>query len=199
VTFIPLGLYAGVWRYASTRDALRAVAAVVVSEIAAVGVIVITQGDLGDFSRSVFVIDAFICSMAIVAARFAERAIAGTFGLARRGDMHRVVIVGAGRAGRSLLRELRETPGERVVAFVDDDPGLSGRRLNGVRVAGGIDRLSGVIEQATPETVLVTIPNAPRDRLDEIVRVCAQRDVACRFVLREIAADPQSLLHTNGS
>ena len=52
-------------RYASARDALRAGAAVVVSGIGAVGIVTLTQGPLGDFSRSVFVIDALICAAAI--------------------------------------------------------------------------------------------------------------------------------------
>ena len=80
------------------------------------GIVVLTHGELGDFSRSVFVIDALICTVAIVGARFAERAIVRGIELARSGEGRRVLIVGAGRTGRSMLRELRETPGERVVA-----------------------------------------------------------------------------------
>ena len=51
----------------------------------------------------------------------------------------RTLIVGAGRTGRSLMRELRETPGERVVGFLDDDPRLWRRRLQGVPVLGTAD------------------------------------------------------------
>ena len=193
-TFIPLGMYAGVWRYASSRDAVRAITAVFISEIAAVGFVVITQGQLGDFSRSVFVIDALICSLMVTASRFAERAIVGGLDLTRGREARRVLVVGAGRSGRSLLRELRETPGERVVGFVDDDPALLGRRLNGVRVVGGTDSFERVFERTTPETVLVTIPNAPRERLDEIVRICENHDVACRFVLRDVDVDPREIL-----
>ena len=109
------GMYAGVWRYASSRDALRArvrgrrLGGRRARHRRA------HAGDLGDFSRSVFVIDALICTVAIVGARFAERAIVRGIELARSGDGRRVLIVGAGRTGRSMLRELRETPGERVV------------------------------------------------------------------------------------
>ena len=38
-------------------------AAVVVSEVGAIGIVALTQGPLGDFSRSVFVIDALICAV----------------------------------------------------------------------------------------------------------------------------------------
>ena len=195
IVFVPLGLYAGVRRYAGARDALRAAIAVCVSEVLAVGLLVLTQEPAGDFSRDVFVIDALICSVVIVVSRFAERALTRVLELARHRDARRVLIVGAGRSGRSLLRELRETPGERVVGFVDDDPELAGRRLSGVRVVGDISTLGGrTLDRVHPDVVLVTIPNAPRDRLDEIVRACAKLDVTCRFVRREADLDPQTVL-----
>jgi len=191
VALLLLGMYAGVWRYASARDALRATTAVVVSGIVALGIIVLTQGSLGDFSRSVFVIDALICSIAITIARFAERAIVHAIELARHREGRRVLIVGAGRGGRSLLRELRESPGERIVGFVDDDPGLRGRRLNGARVAGGTATIDAVLERTKPDVVFVTIPNAPAERLAAIVRACEGREIDCRFVRREVDIDPR--------
>ena len=197
ITLLLMGMYAGVWRYASARDALRATTACVVSAVAALGIVVLTQGNLGDFSRSVFVIDALICSIAITAARFAERAIVHAVELARHREGRRVLIVGAGRTGRSMLRELRETSGERVVGFVDDDPGLRGRRLNGVRVIGGTSNIEPVLERAHPDIVFVTIPNAERDRLDAIVRACEGREINCRFVQRDADVDPRVILGTS--
>jgi len=197
IVFVLFGLYAGVRRYAGSRDAIRAAGAVVVSEVLAVGLLVLTQQPAGDFSRDVFVIDAFICTVVIIASRFAERALVRALDLVRHRDARRVMIIGAGRSGRSLLRELRETPGERVVAFVDDDPSLAGRRVSGVRVVGDISTLAGrTLGRVQPDVVLVTIPNAPRDRLDEIVRACAKLDVTCRFVRREADLDPQTVLRT---
>jgi FlaA1/EpsC-like NDP-sugar epimerase len=107
---------------------------------------------------------------------------------------HRTLIVGAGRAGRSLLRELRETPGEHVVGFVDDDSRLRGRRLQGVPVLGGAHELERILSAAGPETVLVTIPDAPRERLDLVVEGCARAQVPCRFVRRETDLDPRVVL-----
>jgi len=42
--------------------------------------------------------------------------------------------------------------------------------------------------------VLVTIPDAPRDRLDAIVGACTAAGVPCRFVRREIDLDPRVVL-----
>ncbi len=192
--FIPLGLYRGVWRYASASDALRVVIAVAVSEVVAVAVLAATRS-FGDFPLDIFVIDAILCLLLVGASRFGERALARTFhNLWTRGDRRRTLIVGAGRAGRSLLRELRESPEERVVGFVDDEPRLRGRSLLGVRVLGGTADLPRILAAARLDTVLVTIPAAPRDRLDAIVRACADADVPCRFVRRELDLDPTAVL-----
>src|SRR4051794_9848777 len=165
LAFIPFGLYRGVWRYAGARDAASIVAAVVVSEVVAYGFLAATQV-WGSFPRSVFVIDCVLCTVLIGASRFWERAASRFLGsFLARGTRQRTLIVGAGRAGRSLLRELRETPGEQVVGFVDDDSRLRGRRLQGVPVVGAIVEIDSILTSSHPDTVLVTIPDAPREQL----------------------------------
>jgi UDP-GlcNAc:undecaprenyl-phosphate/decaprenyl-phosphate GlcNAc-1-phosphate transferase len=194
LTFIPFGLYKGVWRYAGARDAAAIVAAVVISELVAVAILSWTH-DLGTFPRSIFVLDALLATLFIGGARFAERALdRGISSLHARGRGRRTVIVGAGRGGRSLLRELRETPGERVVAFLDDDPALRGRRLQGVPVVGGTADTGRALARLAPDVVLVTIPGAPLERLAPVVAACEAAEVPCRFVRRELDLDPASVL-----
>jgi UDP-GlcNAc:undecaprenyl-phosphate/decaprenyl-phosphate GlcNAc-1-phosphate transferase len=194
LAFIPFGLYKGVWRYAGARDAAAIVAAVVTSEVLAVAILSWTH-DFGDFPRSIFLLDALLATLFIGAARFAERALdSGISSLHARGRSRRTLIVGAGRGGRSLLRELRETPGERVVAFLDDDPALRGRRLQGVPVLGGTADTGRALAELSPDTVLVTIPGAPLERLAPVVAACEAAGVPCRFVRRELDLDPASIL-----
>jgi len=194
LAFIPFGLYRGVWRYAGARDAASIVAAVVVSEVVAYLILDATQ-TWGPFPRSVFIIDALICTVLIGASRFWERAfVRGVSSLTGRNERHRTLIVGAGRGGRSLLRELRETPGEQVVGFVDDDPRLSRRRLQGVPVLGDTSEIEQILSKARPDTVLVTIPDAPRERLGLVVDACALAQLPCRFVRRHTDLDPDIAL-----
>ena len=82
----------------------------------------------------------------------------------------------------------------RVVGFVDDDPRLRRRRIQGAAVLGGAAEIERVLERAHPDTVLVTIPNAPRERLDAIVAACETAHVPCRFVRRETDLDPRVVL-----
>jgi UDP-GlcNAc:undecaprenyl-phosphate GlcNAc-1-phosphate transferase len=194
LVFIVLGLYQGVWRFAGSREAAAIVGGVVLSELIAFGIVVATT-TLGDFPARIFVIDALLCIVVVGASRFGERVLFGARALTDR-DGRRTLIVGAGRSGRSLLRELRETPGERVVGFVDDDPRLYRRRLLGVPVRGGTLDIERILAATRPDTVLVTIPQAPTDRLDSVVRACAAADVRCRFVRRETDLDPLLLLGT---
>jgi UDP-GlcNAc:undecaprenyl-phosphate GlcNAc-1-phosphate transferase len=183
--FILLGLYRGVWRYASATDAVRVVVAVVVSEAVAVGFVALTN-PFGDFPLDVYVIDALLCTALIAASRFGERAFARALHVvAGRGTQRRTLLVGAGRAGRSLLRELREQPDVRVVGFVDDEPRLRGRTVLGVRVLGGADDVAGVLTATGADAVLVTIPDAPRDRLGVVVAACEAAGIECRFVRRQ--------------
>ena len=189
--FIPLGLYKGVWRYAGARDAARVLTAVAVSEALAFGFVAATRSPLRDFPRAIFLVDILICSALIGASRFWERgASRGLASLRGRAGARRVLIVGAGRTGRSLLRELRETPGERVVGFIDDDPRLWRRRLQGAPVLGSADESARIILEAQPDQVLLTIPNAPRERLDFVVDACARAGVQLHFVRRHIEPEP---------
>jgi UDP-GlcNAc:undecaprenyl-phosphate GlcNAc-1-phosphate transferase len=194
IAFIAFGLYRGVWRYAGARDAASVFAAVLVSEAAAFLFMWATVPWDG-FPRGIFLIDLLLCTALVGAARFSERAVARGIGsFVGRRNQRRTLIVGAGRSGRSLLRELRETPGERVVAFVDDDVALRRRRLQGVPVVANLDEIGWALGRLQPDTVLVTIPDAPRERLDAVMEACGRAEVACRFVRRQIDVDPAVIL-----
>ena len=107
-----------------------------------------------------------------------------------RTPQQRVLIVGAGRSGRALARELAETPETRVVGFVDDNSALRRRRIHGVTVHGALDDVDGLLGDLQVDEVLVTIPDAAAERLEPLVAACTDAGVGCRFVVREIAAPP---------
>ena len=190
LAFIPFGLYRGVWRYVDARDAARVAAAVMVSELIAFGFLSMTR-TRGDFPRAIFVIDALLCTLLVGASRFWERAAYRGVTMWRTlGPRRRVLVVGAGRSGRSFARELRETPGERIVGFIDDDPRLRHRRLLGLPVLGSADEMQRIVAEARPDIVFVAIPHAPSERLDLVREACAGSGVECHFVRREVEPAP---------
>ncbi len=192
LAFIPFGLYRGVWRYVDARDAGRIVAAVIVSEAVAFAFLSATR-TRGDFPRAIFVIDALLCTLVVGGSRFWERSAYRVVTTWRAiGPRRRVLVVGAGRSGRSFARELRETPGEQIVGFVDDDPRLWHKRMLGVKVLGGADEMQRIVAEARPDVVFVAIPHAPSERLDFVREACTESGVECHFVRREIHPAPFS-------
>ncbi|HJU47366.1 MAG TPA: hypothetical protein VJ689_04480 [Gaiellaceae bacterium] len=188
VAFVAFRIYRRVWRFATARDMGAIALACGLSELAALGIVFVTR-PLGSFPARVFVVDAIVCAGLVIASRWALR-LAPALSHARQPVTRRVLVVGAGRTGRGLVRELREEPGTRVVGFVDDNLAVRRRRVHGVTVLGTIDELPALLAGAAPTEVLVTIPNAPAARLDEIVARCAEEGVPCRFVQRHVETPP---------
>jgi UDP-GlcNAc:undecaprenyl-phosphate/decaprenyl-phosphate GlcNAc-1-phosphate transferase len=181
VSFIAFRIYRRVWRYATSRDALAIVAAVLVSEVVAFGIVEATRS-LGPFPARVFLVDAVLCIGLVTASRLGLKALPA-LRAARDRDRERVLVVGAGGHGRGVARELRES-GALVVGFVDDNRALRRRRIAGVTVLGAVDEIPTLLVTARPDKVLVTIPDASPDRLALVVEACEAAGVPCRFVHR---------------
>jgi len=71
-----------------------------------------------------------------------------------------VIIVGAGRGGAALVRELDRVPDWRVVGLVDDDPAKWGREVLGRPVFGAIDSLPQVLAKERARHAILAIPTA---------------------------------------
>lgn len=92
----------------------------------------------------------------------------------RRKTGARAVIVGAGDAGLSLLKEtaLDRSSLYRPVAMADDDLRKWGRSLFGVPVLGGIRDLSRIASKTSAEVILVCIPSATHSQMHHILEAC---------------------------
>ena len=184
VFFVALGVYRRVWRYATARDVVPIVVACFGSALVA-GLVLVALRPIGSFpAAQIFVVDALLCTGLVGASRLALRLFPETLG--RRGERKRVLIVGAGRAGRSLARDLREGHDERVVGFLDDNPRVRRRRILGISVVGSLDEAERAIASARADEVLVSIPAAPAERLDLVVRAAERAGIPCRTVRQHV-------------
>lgn len=80
----------------------------------------------------------------------------------------RAVIYGAGVAGVQLAAALRFAQSHRVLAFLDDEPTLWGRHINGVPVISP-QRFSALVERQQPSQILLAIPSLSRSRRRRII------------------------------
>lgn len=184
VLFVALGVYRRVWRFATARDAIPIAVACIASSGVAYLVLVALR-PIGSFpATEIFVVDAILCTLLVGASRLALRLLPEVRG--RRVPRRRVLVAGAGQAGRSLARELRETHEAQVVGFLDDNPRVRRRRILGISVVGSLDEADRAIASTRAEEVLVTIPDAPSDRLDAVVRAAETAEIPCRIVRRSV-------------
>ena len=183
--FVLGGIYRRVWRYAATVDELVVALACGLSAIVSWVIIVLLRGS-SDFPPSVFLLDAIFATLLVGGARLAFRLWVEREDGGAEAEQSRVLIVGAGRFGRSFAREARETPGMRVVGFVDDNPSLRGRRIGGSRVLGGLHELERVIRDNEPTEVIVTIAEAPEERLAIVRAACSTTAVPLGVMHRRL-------------
>jgi FlaA1/EpsC-like NDP-sugar epimerase len=88
----------------------------------------------------------------------------------------RVIVVGAGDAGITLLKDLAQNQSAscRVIALIDDNPEKWGRSICGVRIAGGIQDLARISLESKAEEILICIPSATAWQMQNILGSCRQ-------------------------
>ena len=144
--------------------------------------------DLGDFPREVFVVYGLAAAALVALSRWLVRLVPEAGGGPDDGR-RRVLVAGAGQVGRGLVRDLSRVDDVRVVGFLDDNPRLRRRRVQGVPVLGSIGDAAGALETTRADELVVTIPDAPSERLEELERACVAVGISHR-VLRDRPLPP---------
>ena len=83
-------------------------------------------------------------------------------------DYDNVVIYGAGEAGKELLEGLRNSHKYNVVAYVDDDPQLTGAYLLGKQIHAASDLIE-LVDKLDVAQVFLAIPSISRSRKRQII------------------------------
>lgn len=157
--FFAFGLYRGLWRFASLSDLQHLVAAVLTGALLTTAAVVFLG--LGPIPRSVLVLHPLLLALAMGGSRFAyrgwkEHRLYGPTKM--RGQP--VLVLGAGEAADSLLREMNRSGLWYTVALVDDNPSKVGRRLRGLPVFGPLARVGEVAEKYGVKHVIMAMPGA---------------------------------------
>ena len=179
-----LGLYRGVWRYASMNDLLAITRAVTLSILIFLPVMFLVSR-LDGMPRSTLVINWFVLMALLGAPRFAYRVMkdGGLTHLLERGDPLRasVLLIGADDAAELFTREMARSPQApyRVIGIVAAGDGATrriGQRIHGVPVLGALDELPDVIErlaarETAPQRLIVTRDDLDRDALARLLEI----------------------------
>lgn len=158
IVFASLGLYRGVWRFASVNDLRRIVFSVVIATALVSLILVMTQTGQS-VPRSVLVLDPILLILMMGGSRFAYRAwkdhqLYGT--TLRQGNP--VLVLGAGEAALALVKDLARSSQWQVLGLLDDDVRLTGREVFGVKVRGVINDLEAIARRYAIQHVIVAMP-----------------------------------------
>lgn len=161
--FTQLGLYKAMLRYMT----LHVMSKIFVGAIAsAVVVTAIAHLIDGFMPRSIPVIYASFLVVFCGGVRlFIRSVVIEHISNAQRG---RVLIYGAGSAGRQLTEALRSSETYRVCGFIDDDKTLQGSLISNFQVYGS-DRIADIVTQDRIDTILLALPRQSRSRRKEII------------------------------
>jgi FlaA1/EpsC-like NDP-sugar epimerase len=165
------GLYRGVWRFASIDDLVRIALAVVVGT-ALLFFALFAFNRMAYIPRSLPVLFVIFQLILLAGPRLLYRWLKD-----RRLDFsggQRVLIVGAGRAGEMLVRDLlrNRDSGYVPVAFVDDKPRRQGGIVHGVPIRGTSHDIPALVDTFGIDLILLATPSASTREMQRLVGLC---------------------------
>ena len=178
--FIALRLYNNILSFAGQDDLFRIVVAYAILAVLEVISVMIFRIDM---PRSYYVLGLVFSFMTTVGIRFGKRILLGLnhiFEHKSGRKLERIMIIGAGYAGRMLLREYNESDkvNGKIVCFIDDNIQKKGCRLGGVPIVGGRNEIVEAATKYNVDKIIYAIPSAGGKTRKAILDICC--DTHCK-------------------
>jgi len=181
IVFGMFGQYHGWWRYASVSDLLSIIKASHVSAaILILGWYAATPfmpDIMCNFFKvpvAVMILDWPATILLVCGARMGFRLYHEETRTIASGRLTRLLIVGAGNAGETLLREIQRMSVMRYepVGFIDDDATKLGVRIHGVAVLGKTNQIKAIAQKHNVDEIVIAMPSASHKELRRVIEYC---------------------------
>jgi FlaA1/EpsC-like NDP-sugar epimerase len=181
--FLALGLYRGLWRYASLPDLQRILVAVGVAGLAVPALLTFMRWGTG-VPRTVYLLAPVLVAFAMSGSRLAYRAWkeGQLTPLVVKPHAMPVIVLGAGSAAATLLKDLASSAAWRVVGVLDDDVGKLGGALVGVKILGVIDEVEDVATRLSVTQAIIAMPGATHGARRRAVDLCTRAGLSVMTV-----------------
>lgn len=172
------------WMFISIDEALRVAMAVFVGNFVWwLGMLLVK---IPWYVRSVPVIAGMIQLLLMLGLRLMYRVVRRDS--AQRHRSHRAVILGAGSAGVTAMREITYSDlyDTRIIGFIDKNKQKVKKRLSGVVVLGTDDDMPRIVKQYNIDTAYIAIKNITQQDLKEMIERCRQMNLRTKIVSFEL-------------
>ncbi len=184
LVFTRFKIWRGSWRYVGLGDLVSLIFASQVSSFLFIVVFYATENLSSRYTGhrffplmpdSTFLLDWAGTIILVAGVRVAVRLYYEEFRALDVTTPTRLLIVGAGDAGESLLREIKRMDVARyeVVGFLDDNPHKLHARIHGVEVLGATTDIKDISDRHEVDEVLLAIPSATQREIRRIVEMCS--------------------------
>lgn len=182
-------LYRGIWKFAGLDEFMRIALACLTGTVLYIAAFLL-YGRLGVHQQQIFPISYPFLFLLLQLAfttlirffyRFASKIKTD---LMNRGSRKRTLIVGAGRTGVTVLRNLETSSHSdfHVVGFVDRNPEKLGKYIHGVKVVGNDDNIPDLVNELRIDSIIIAIPAASQSEKRRIIELCEKTDCNLRIV-----------------
>jgi FlaA1/EpsC-like NDP-sugar epimerase len=195
--FWATGLYKGLWRFASFQDMWNIARASVFGALAILLVFTLSEGGhLTQWMPAAIVYPVMLfvgLGLPRMVYRFWKDSQVSTAPADK--SLKRVLILGAGRSGAMLEKELRRRGGFEVVGFLDDDKRLRGAQVHGVPVLGSIEKLAVFGANYQADLAIIAMPSATNQEMQRIVEICELSEMEFRTLptLQDLGSQATSI------
>ena len=173
-------MYHFVWRSVSAHDVVRMVPPVILADLS---VLLLRMISGNPMPRSVTVIELMCQILLLIGSRcFLRLFSALSQGTVQRSGNYseRIMLIGAGEAGRMLAREYLTSSNvsAKLCCVIDDNEAKWGKYLEGIPVIGGRDKITEAANRFHITQIIFAIPTATAKEKKDILEIC--RDTGCR-------------------
>ncbi len=178
------GLYRGLWRFASTPDIWNIFRACLLGAFA-VAITLFVYNRLVTVPRTVLLVYPLMLAILLGVPRLAYRYWKDSrLDFVTRTPSERILVLGAGKAGEALVRDLRRENRYAPVGFLDDNVQLRGSRLHGIPVLGTLDQLPQLARETAAQMLVIAMPAATKAQMRRAVDLCEECNLPFRTVPR---------------
>ena len=174
IVFYMLKMYQSLWRFASVAELVRGLIATIITCVFYVLVSIFV------FHRmpiSYYIMGAIIQFLLVTGIRFTYRLFnIITDNLKARPNMERVLIYGAGEAGRLIYNDIKNYKNIKydVIGFIDDNENKHGRYISSTPILGGREIVAETVENLDVDSIILALPSASKEHIKGIINVCKE-------------------------